>query len=178
MKEFIEIIKKLWTNKRTRSLAILILYVIFFIVVFNLIGSGSKTPVITEPLDKLKSMHITKMEFQGQYNFIVENNTILYNEVIYNINEKPLELQNIDISIYTVNNIYNLIKSSILESTNYVDNTNTYLISSKQFESITYSNIVETDSSIRITLNEKNIKYINIDLREYNGYEVKIEVGS
>lgn len=178
MKEFIEIIKKLWSNKRTRAFAVLILYVIFFVVVFNMIGNSNKTPVITKPLDKLKIMYITKMEFIGEHNFTVENNTIIYNNINYSIDEKPLELKKYDISIYTTNNIYNLIENSVLESTNYVDNINTYLISSKDFENIIYNNIVETDYDIRITLNEYDIKYINIDLKEYYGYEVKIEVGS
>jgi len=178
MKEFIEIIKKLWANKRTRSLAILILYVIFFVVVFNMIGNSSKTPVITKPLDNLKTMYVTKMEFTGDYNFIVENDNVIYNDTTYNINERPVELQNIDISLFTTNNIYNLINNSILESTNYVDNSNTYLIKAKDFEKIIYSKEIESESSIRITLSEKDIKNINIDLKDYLGYEVKIEVRS
>lgn len=178
MKEFIEIIKKLWANKRTKSLAVLIIYVIFFVVVFSMINNSSKPPVITKPLDKLKTMYIVKMEFSGNYNFTVENDTIIYNSNVYNINEKPIELQNVDISLFTPNNIYKLIDSAVLESTNYVDNSNTYLIKAKDFENVIYSNNLENDTSIRITLNEKEIKYIKIDLNEYLGYEVKIEVRS
>lgn len=178
MKEFIEIVKKLWANKRTRSLVVLALYVIFFVVVFNLISNPTKTPVITKPLDKLKTMYITKMEFTGNYNFILENNTVIYNDAVYNIDERPEELQHIDISAFTIYNIYNLLDNSLLESTNYVDKSNTYLIKAKDFENIIYSNNIETDSDIRITLNENEIKYIKIDLKDYLGYEVNIEVRS
>ena len=44
MKETIEFIKNLWANKRTRALAILIIYAIFFIFVFMLISSGETGP--------------------------------------------------------------------------------------------------------------------------------------
>jgi len=179
MKETIEFIKKLWDNKKTRSLAILLIYAIFFVFVFLFIGSFDKKPIVkTEPLEKLQSMYVSKLEVTGQHNFKIENNLITYNDVIYTLEEKPIELSIYDTSIYTPYNIYNLIKSAILESQNYVNNNKTYLISAQEFESIIYGNAIDTNANIRITLNEDNISVITIDLKEYYGYEIKMEVRS
>lgn len=177
MKEFIELIKNLWANKRTRALAILIMYFVFFIFVFILIGNSSpKTPVINESKE-LKDMKISKIEFIGTDNFIFENDTIIYNDSIYNVNEMPIELLKYNLSIYTINNIDKLVESSLLETTNHVEKTKTYLISVKDFENIIYNNIIESDLNIRIKLND-DLEYVYLDFKGYYGYEVKIDLRS
>lgn len=176
MKEFIDLVKKLWANKRTRALAILLLYFVFFIFVFMFIGNSNRTP-ITNQRKELKDMKISKLEFIGDYNFIVENDTIIYNDSIYNVNELPIELLSYNLSIYTINNIDKLIDSAVLETTNHVEKTNTYLISAKEFENIIYNNIIESDLKIRIKLDEE-FNYVYIYFNEYYGYEVKINLRS
>lgn len=177
MKEFIEFIKKIWANKKTRSLAILILYFIFFIFVFAFIGNYSpKTAIINEPKE-LIDMEISKIEFIGENNFAVIGDSIIYNESTYSVNEMPTEIVGYDISIYTAENIDKLIKSSVLETTNYVDKTDTYLISVKDFENIVYNNSVESDLNIRIKQSQ-DMNYIYIDFKECYGYEVKIDLRS
>jgi len=178
MKETVEFIKKLWNNKRTRALAILIIYIIFFIIVFSLIGNSKPLPKPNNPSDKILTVNIKSIDFKGDYSFKVINDNIIYNDISYNMNEKPLELSNYDISIFTTNNIYNLINSSTLESKNYIDNSSTYLISYKDFEKIIYNNDIDSNLNVRITLNLEKLDYIKIDLKEPYGYETIIELGS
>lgn len=179
MKEFIEFIKKLWANKRTRALAMLILYFIFFVFVFLVIGNSTPTkPISNESKTELKDKKISKIEFLGTENFIFENNNIIYNESIYSVNELPIELSNYDLSIYTIDNIDKLIKASVLESTNYVENSNTYLLSVKEFESIIYNNHIDSNLNIRIKINKEKLDYVYIDFKEYYGYEVNIDLRS
>ena len=177
MKEFIEFIKKLWNNKRTRSLAILLLYFIFFVFVFLLIENSSTKPPIINESKELIDMKISKIEFIGNDNFIVENDTIKFGESIYNVNEMPIELSSYNISIYTTENIDKLIKTAVLETTNYVEKSNTYLISVKDFESIVYNNKIESDLNIRIKKSD-DLSYICLDFRDYYGYEVRIDLRS
>lgn len=178
MKEFIELIKKLWANKKTRALVILLLYLIFFIFVFALFSNNKQSQIIDDdPLDKLKNSEVLKLEFTGNHNFIVEDNLIVYNDINYNINEIPEELLIYDVSIFKTINMYNLIKNSILESKNYVENSSTYLISAKEFESIIYKKEIESSQNIRMTINDE-ITYVLIDLEEYYGYKVKIYLRS
>lgn len=177
MKEFIELIKKLWQNKKTKSLAILIVYLIFFVLVFTMIGNTpSQVPTLTFN-EKIKNSTIEKLEFIGNYNFIVSNNVITYNENSYDLNNKPIELSNYDINIYTPNNIYNLLENAILETKNYVTGDKTYIISVKDFENIIYKNTIENKNNIRIIVHEENLDIL-IDLKEYYDYEVKIELRS
>lgn len=180
MKEFIDFVKKLWNNKRTRALAILLVYFIFFIFVFALINSSSSIPPVIDvsPLEEMKEKDIYQIEFLGSHNFVVVDNMITYNGGVYNVEERPSELSIYDISIFNTNNIYDLINSAVLESTNHVEKTNTYLIDAEKFENIIYNNQMVSDSNIRITINEEDINYIYIDLKEYYGYEVKIDLRS
>ena len=183
MKDFFEIVKKLWSNKKTRSLSILLIYLVFFIFVFMLIGSNQSLTIPNDNIEneeniKIQERQIIKLQFNGEHNFIIENNMILYNESIYDVNQMPIELSGYDISIYKIDNINKLLNTSILESTNYVENTNTYLISAKDFESIIYNNEVENEAKIRITYKENDPNNIHIDLKEYYGYEVNVELGS
>lgn len=177
MKEFIEFVKQLWKNKKTRSLAILILYGIFFIFVFTLLSNSSVKPNIdSNPYDYLKTKVIYKMEFSGPFIFVYENNQIYYNGVIYN--EVPVELLGYDFSMLNVNNIYNLLNKSVLESKNYIEKSSTYVISAKDFENIVFNNVVDINSNIRIKIYEENLNEIIIDLNEYYGYSVKIYLRS
>jgi len=176
MKEFIDLVKNLWANKRTRALAILLVYFVFFIFVFMFIGNSNKTPIINMP-KQLKNMKISKIEFIGNDNFIFENNTIIYNDSIYIVNEMPIELSKYNLSIYTINNIDKLIDSAVLETTNHVEKSNTYLISAKEFESIIFNNIIESDLNIRIKT-DKEFNYVHLDFKDYYGYEVRIDLRS
>jgi len=178
MKEFIEFIKELWNNKRTRSLAILIIYLIFFIFVFMFLNLSSKPTISNDPFGYLKSSDNYFLTFEAPHNFKVQGDIIKYNDVDYDINNKPLELEIYDINMFKPLNIYNLIKESNLESTNYVNSSNTYVISCKQFEKIIYSNDIESDCNIRITIYENNKDIIEIDLKEYLNYKVIMELRS
>ena len=77
MKEFIEIVKNLLANKRTRSIAILLLYIVFFIFVFAFINSASK-PVIKDE-DIISNKKIYRIEIEGLDHLIYEDNKIIYN---------------------------------------------------------------------------------------------------
>ena len=45
MREFVELLKKLWDNRRTRAIAILLIYVLFFIIIFSFLnGDKSAKP--------------------------------------------------------------------------------------------------------------------------------------
>lgn len=177
MKEFLELIKKLWENKRTRSLVVLLLYFVFFAFVLS---SVDNTPQVIKPsgIEIIKNLKIVKMEFLGQHNFIYSDNIIYYDGIYYNSNEIPLELSNYDLNIFTVDNIYELIKNGLLESTNYIDNSNTYVVKNSIFENIIHNNQIDISGNIRITLNESSMNYVNIDLKELYGYEIRIELGS
>lgn len=179
MKEFIDFLKKLWENKKTRSLVILLLYLVFFIFVFMIIGNNSQQLVVeNDPLELLKSKKVYSIEIIGEYNFIFENDTIIYNDITYNINNYPDELANYDLTIFTPLNIYNLLKSSVLESTNYVEKSNTYLIKSKEFDKIIYGLSIQDDYDIRIISFDDNYNQIIIDLEDYYGYKAKIDLRS
>jgi len=182
MKEFIAIIKKLWENKKTRSLAILILYGIFFIFVFALINSAPSVqpkPVVpTNPFDYLKNKGIEKIEFSGLHQFIYQDEQIYYNELIYNIDERPEELLMYDFLIFNTDNIYNLLNKSILESTNHVLNSNTYVVAIKDFVNIVLNEHLEIEGNIRITMYENDSNILEIDFNEYYGYTTKIYLRS
>lgn len=182
MKEFIAIIKKLWENKKTRSLAILALYGIFFMFVFALLNSSSSVqpkPVVpTNPFDYLKNKEIEKIDFSGLHQFIYQDEQIYYNELIYNIVERPEELLMYDFSIFNTDNIYNLLNKSILESTNHVLNSNTYVVTIKDFVNTVFTENLEIDGNIRITMYENNLDIVEIDLSEYYGYIAKLYLRS
>lgn len=177
MKETIEFIKKLWSNKRTRSLAILIIYVIFFIFVFTLISSGSHDYQDNEEANqdneeiKLEDITNYKLEIIGEDNFTYDSTTnqIFYDGIYYELENKPEILSKYNLDVYNPNNILNLLEDATLESTNYLDKSDTYLIKTNDLESNDLVDYV------------KVIKYENkiiIDLTNYYGYIVNIELRS
>ena len=183
MKETIEFIKKLWSNKRTRSLAILIIYVIFFIFVFTLISSGSHDYQDNEEANqdneeiKLEDITNYKLEIVGEGNFTYDSNTNkgFYDGIYYEVENIPEIISKYDLNIFNPSNVSKVLEVSILESTNYIDESDTYVVKISDFEKIIYNNEIVNDEYIKI------IKYDSkmvVDLTNYYGYVVNIELRS
>ncbi len=151
MKQIFSFIKNIYSNKRTRSLAILILYLIFFIFVFSLLSIPNKN---------------NNDEFYYLNNVVIGSYNVLNNEG---------EVTYYNTDLINTNNIYKMVKNSKLESTNYLENSNTYVISVSTFEKILYNNDVVNNDSIRITLYSNKII---LDFSNYYGYIVNIELRS
>ena len=168
MKETIEFIKKLWENKRTRALSILIMYVIFFTFVFMLLSSGQK-PIIEENNEEYIINY--KLEIIGEDNFTYDSitNQVFYDGIYYELNNRPEILNKYDLDFYNPNKILDLLEDATLESTNYIDKSDTYLVKVSDLEGNDLVDYV------------KVIKYENkiiIDLTDYYGYTVNIELRS
>lgn len=151
MKQIFSFIKNIYSNKRTRSLAILILYLIFFIFVFSLLSIPNKN---------------NNDEFYYLNNVVIGSYNVLNNEG---------EVTYYNTDLINTNNIYKMVKNSKLESTNYLENSNTYVISVSTFEKILYNNDVVNNDSIRITLYSNKII---LDFSNYYGYIVNMELRS
>lgn len=151
MKQIFSFIKNIYSNKRTRSLAILILYLIFFIFVFSFLSIPNKN---------------NNDEFYYLNNVVIGSYNVLNNEG---------EVTYYNTDLINTNNIYKMVKNSKLESTNYLENSNTYVISVSTFEKILYNNDVVNNDSIRITLYSNKII---LDFSNYYGYIVNIELRS
>ena len=151
MKQIFSFIKNIYSNKRTRSLAILILYLIFFIFIFSLLSIPNKN---------------NNDEFYYLNNVVIGSYNVLNNEG---------EVTYYNTDLINTNNIYKMVKNSKLESTNYLENSNTYVISVSTFEKILYNNDVVNNDSIRITLYSNKII---LDFSNYYGYIVNIELRS
>ena len=185
MKETIEFIKNLWANKRTRALAILIIYAIFFIFVFMLISSGETGPreqLEDPPLEETLEFNLADidnyfLEIVGKDNFTydVATNIITYDGEEYPLENIPNNLTNYDLDIYKPINLVKLLEVSILESTNHIEKTNTYLLKISDFEKIIYNNDIINDNNLKIITYEDNSKII-FDLSNYYGYLVNIEL--
>ena len=184
MKETIEFTKKLWSNKRTRSLAILFMYFIFFIFVFMLISNGShnyqkneETNVEEKEEIKLEDITNYKLEIIGEDNFTYDSNTnkVFYDGIYYDIDNVPEIISKYDLSIFSPSNVSKLLKIGTLESTNYIDKSDTYVIKISDFEKIIYNNEIINDEYIKIIKYESKIV---IDLSNYDGYVVNIELRS
>lgn len=183
MKETIEFIKKLWSNKRTRSLAILIIYVIFFIFVFTLISSGSHNYQNTEETNKdneeikLEDVINYKLEIIGEDNFTYDSNTnkVFYDGIYYEVDSVPEIISKYDLNIFSPSNVSKLLEVGILESTNYIDKSDTYVIKISDFEKTIYNNEIINDEYIKIIKYESKIV---VDLSNYCGYVVNIELRS
>ena len=183
MKETIEFIKKLWSNKRTRSLAILIIYVIFFIFVFTLISSGSHDYQNTEETNKdneeIKLEDITnyKLEIIGEDNFTYDSNTnkVFYDGIYYEVDNISEIISKYDLNIFSPSSVSKLLEVGTLESTNYIDKSDTYVIKISDFEKTIYNNEIINDEYIKIIKYESKIV---VDLSNYCGYVVNIELRS
>ena len=183
MKETIEFIKKLWSNKRTKSLAILLIYFIFFIFVFTLISSGSHNYQNNEETNKdneeIKLEDVTnyKLEIIGEDNFTYDSNTnkVFYDGIYYEVDSVPEIISKYDLNIFSPSSVSKLLEVGTLESTNYIDKSDTYVIKISDFEKIIYNNEIVNDEYIKI------IKYDSkmvVDLTNYYGYVVNIELRS
>ena len=180
MKETIEFIKKLWSNKRTKSLAILLIYFIFFIFVFTLISSGSHNYQNTEETnkeDKLEDITNYRLEIIGEDNFTYDSNTdkVFYDGIYYEIDSVPEIISKYDLNIFSPSNVSKLLEVGTLESTNYIDKSDTYVIKISDFEKIIYNNEIINDEYIKIIKYESKIV---VDLSNYYGYVVNIELRS
>lgn len=183
MKETIEFIKKLWSNKRTRSLAILLIYVIFFIFVFTLISSGSHNYQNTEETNKdneeikLEDVINYKLEIIGEDNFTYDSNTnkVFYDGIYYEVDSVPEIISKYDLNIFSPSNVSKLLEVGTLESTNYIDKSDTYVIKISDFEKTIYNNEIVNDEYIKIIKYESKIV---VDLSNYYGYVVNIELRS
>ena len=169
MKETIEFIKKLWENKRTRALSILVMYVIFFGFVFMILSSNQKTFV--EENNEKKDITNYKLEIIGEDNFTYDSitNQIFYDGIYYELENRPEVLNKYNLDIYNPNNILNLLEDATLESTNYIDKSDTYLIKINDLEGndlVDYVKIIKYEDKIII------------DLTDYYGYTVNIELRS
>ena len=180
MKETIEFIKKLWSNKRTKSLAILLIYFIFFIFVFTLISSGShnyQNNEETNKEDKLEDITNYRLEIIGEDNFTYDSNTdkVFYDGIYYEIDSVPEIISKYDLNIFSPSNVSKLLEVGTLESTNYIDKSDTYVIKISDFEKIIYNNEIIDDEYIKIIKYESKII---VDLSNYYGYVVNIELRS
>ena len=180
MKETIEFIKKLWSNKRTKSLAILLIYFIFFIFVFTLISSGShnyQNNEETNKEDKLEDITNYRLEIIGEDNFTYDSNTdkVFYDGIYYEIDNVPEIISKYDLNIFSPSNVSKLLEVGTLESTNYIDKSDTYVIKISDFEKIIYNNEIINDEYIKIIKYESKII---VDLSNYYGYVVNIELRS
>ena len=187
MKETIELIKKLWSNKRTKSISVLIIYVIFFAFVFLLISNGThnyQKPVTEEDTNvennqeiKLENITNYKLEIIGSDSFTYDSSTnkVFYDGNYYEVNNIPEIISKYDLAIFSPSNISKLLEVGTLESTNYIDKSDTFVIKISDFERIIYNNEIINDEYIKI------IKYdtkIVVDLTNYYGYIVNIELRS
>lgn len=184
MKETIEFIKKLLSNKRTRALAILIIYIIFFAFVFALISNGShnyqnneETNIEENEEIELEDITNYKLEIIGEDNFTYDSltNQIFYDGVYYEIDNIPEIISKYNLNIFSPNNVSKLLEVGILESTNYIDKSDTYVIKISDFERISNNNEIINDEYIKIIKYEKKL---TIDLSNYYGYVVNIELRS
>ena len=176
MKETFEIIKKLWENKKTRAIAILVLYVIFFAFVISIIQAPDEVQVVeTSSFDTILKYQIDKIEISGEDNFVYVNNQIIYEDNTYEIGDVS-KLDIYDLSIFSISNIHKLLKKASLENTNYLEHSNTYYMSYADFNKIVGSE--ESGAfNVHIKLYDDYSKVI-IDLNECCGYEAQIDLRS
>lgn len=161
MKEVIELIKRIYSNKRYRAVGILIIYFVFFFFVFLLLSSNNTNKPLTG-LDLFKTINNYEYKIEGNINYKTEVNSIT--DEYY-------------INIYTPKNIYKLIKLGTLESTNHIENSNTYVVKISELEKL-FNNKIENDNNFKITTykENQNITKVVIDVKEYYGYIVTIEM--
>lgn len=185
MKETIELIKKLWSNKKTRAISILIVYVIFFIFVFALINLGETGNKYQKEEEKTNveddfdissiSNYILVIDGEDNFTYDAATDLITYNDEIYLIEEIPEQLYSYDLDIFKPVNLDQLLQASMLKSTDHIEKSYTYLLKIRDFEKIIYNNEVENDDNIEIKIYEDNSKII-VDLTGYYGYLVNIEL--
>lgn len=162
MAKYFNKIKEIWQNRRYRSIIILF-FILYFSFVFSLINASKSTEVKLTGLEafKVKTNYSYTIEYLGNY---------------YNLNNMPDELKKYNIENYNPKNIYNLIKNATLESTNYIENSNTYIISETSVNKIIYNDDLEINNNIKIItyLSNDNVIKVKIDFIDYSlSLEVK-----
>ena len=122
MKETLNFIKRLWQNKRTRSIAILILYFIFFLFVFSFISPSNQNVNNTSNDDTNNNTinnDTTDTDSDDEFDYLNYIEIISHNA--YDNTNNLVEEYNE--ALVNPNVIYILVKNSVLESTNYINNT-------------------------------------------------------
>lgn len=127
----IEKLKELWKNKRYRSIIILGFYIVFFALVF--ISVDNKKEVITDKYQQIKNK---------KYSYTINNGST----------EKVEELD-------MLNDLSTIIKNSTLESTNYLNDSNTYIYNEYKIiiygkEKISKIEIIKDDLKIEVNYKE------------------------
>lgn len=164
---FIEKFKKLWADKRYRSLIILIMYFIFFLVLFTILEVGKET--VSRDYNNTEEL---KLEDYQIYEFSAE---LIINDYTYNIlgkryNEKyEFEFEN---QLYTLDynnlNIDIGINSEIINTFNYTPDflanivANSELVSEK---TMIADNRLIKEYSLKL---EKYLQILDYNLANYN----------
>lgn len=196
--KFIKSIRENLKDPKKKSLTLLGIYFIFFIVVFLLLSSAPKTePNITEPkIDKVTS-------YEYIYNLSDDINTIeiigthkdsedlfTYNGVKYYKKEnilytyqdnKLIETSNLLVNIdeFGFENIEKIIKSSVVvDETKYSDKSSKINYNAN-IDNLNILNIKDTNSDILIPIEVKSNNYIeevSIDLTNYYKHKYIINI--
>lgn len=169
MKETFLKLKELWNNKRYRAILWLIIYIIFFAIVFSLMGNHDKMP---KKIDSLESFRDSNYTYTINNEIEVGDNKITYQSETYEASFFPQYNFNI-----TPKEIYTLIKSGKLESQNFIDNSYTYLVTADEYNKILENKITST-SDIHITTYKKEdtITRVVIDFSEFYGYDYVMDL--
>lgn len=178
---YIGVIKNLWSNRRYRSLIILGIYALFFTFTFMIIGQKNDGVDI----DNLKGIDLFKtiteyhyrIEGEESFDVIVDDNIVIqYKENNYDLNNVPLELEKYDFNIYNPNIISKIIDNATLESTNYINSSNTYIIEELKFYQLTYNQNISSYNYIKISSFLENENIIKVEII-FPTYKLLLEVG-
>ena len=177
MKPYIELFKKIWSNKKYRAFILLGLYFIFFLFVFSIDRIPNVTPVEeVKPLEGIELFKtVTKYKYTiNDIHVTVDNDiSIEYLNNYYTMDNIIDELKEYDYLLYNPEFIYKIISNSVLESTNYVLNTNTYIISATKYNELFNSSVTDDIKTVTY-MDEKNIKYVEVYFKDYT---LVLEVG-
>lgn len=174
MREVFRKFKDIWAVPRYQALIQLGLYAIFFLGVFIFVSSFDKGDYINESksaLEKFKDLTSYKYEVNDIIVSVVGYQKIVtYENMEYDVSEIPLEISEY-ISDLTPLNISELISKGTLESTNYISNSETYLIKIMDFNKIVYDIEMESEEEIKIVVYEENNSILRIEIDLTNHYE-------
>ena len=168
---------EIWKEPKKNALIKLGMYAIFFIFVFFILNSLQTLPpkedIITNPLDDFK----TKINYQYEINDILVKVTghrkiVMYQDIEYEIDNIPIEIEEFIININPTK-IAELIDLGTLESTNHINNSETYIVELKDFVFIINNEEIESIETIRITVyeNDDSIIKVILDLTNYFEFE-------
>lgn len=166
MKKF----KELWHNKRYHALMVLGLYLVFFIFVFIFISSMNDSKRYDKLLnDKVGLEYFAEIKNYtiyviGDVNFKVDKEHIYYLDEVYTTSNMPLELQKYYFD-FNPKLIYQMIAKATLESTNYLEKVDNYVLKKDGFFELTNHDI-DNDVVIKVYKEEK-IKKVELLLDEY-----------